>query len=298
MDQPFKGNVLITGINGFTGFHLEYEMKRLGYFVFGTTFSEPFQKNHFQCDVLDKAQVKKVLSDIKPDYIIHLAAISFVASENTSSIYDTNVIGTLNLLEGLDELGLQVNKILIASSAAVYGNVEGELSEEMCPKPINHYGNSKLAMEHMVSNFFNKFDIILMRPFNYTGIAQNKDFLIPKIVDHFKRGLDVIELGNLHTYREYNSVKSFVTIYIELLNSSFSSGVLNICSGRTYSIENILKMMKDIANRSIRVEVNPLFVRKNEIIELKGSTKRLFDALGHPVDYIKLKKTLTDMFLN
>lgn len=298
MDRPTKDKILITGISGFTGHHLEAELLRLGYSVYGTTFSEPKKKNHYQCDIIDRNQVKKVLTSCNPDYIIHLAAISFVAFENINSIYGTNVIGTLNLLEIADKLNLKVKKILLASSAAVYGNVEGELSEYICPKPVNHYGNSKLVMENMATNFFNKFEIILLRPFNYTGVGQNSDFLIPKIVDHFKKESDVIKLGNLYTFREYNSVKSIISIYIKLLQSSFNSGAVNVSSGRTYSIKNILQFMEQISNHSISVEVDPRFVRKNEITELKGSTQKLQEILGQNIGHISLKETLHDMYLN
>tara|TARA_R110000744_G_C19371292_1_gene562666 strand:+ start:16342 stop:17238 length:897 start_codon:yes stop_codon:yes gene_type:complete len=297
MEAHSKEKVLITGINGFTGVHLESHLKLLGYSVFGTTFSNPIHENHFQCDILDKNQINEILLSIKPNYIVHLAAISYVATENVSSIYETNIVGTLNLLESLDELALDIKKVLIASSAAVYGNIEGELSEDMSPKPVNHYGNSKLVMENMAANFFEKFNIIIVRPFNYTGIGQNKNFLIPKIVDYFKRQAEVIPLGNLHTFREYNNVNCFCSIYTELLNSAFCSDVVNVCSGRTYSINNILKLMTDITGHSIKVEVNPLFIRKNEIRELKGSTKKLFQILGHPVSAISMEETLTNMFL-
>ncbi|WP_339652797.1 GDP-mannose 4,6-dehydratase [uncultured Maribacter sp.] len=298
MEEHSRGKVLITGINGFTGIHLESQLILLGYTVYGTTFSKTIRKNHFQCDILDKRQIKDILVSTKPNYIVHLAAISYVATENVSSIYETNILGTLNLLESLDELGLDVKKVLLASSAAVYGNIEGELSEDMCPKPVNHYGNSKLSMENMASNFFEKFNIIIVRPFNYTGIGQDKKFLIPKIVDYFKRKSKVIPLGNLHTFREYNDVNSFCSIYIELLNSTYCSDVVNVCSGRSYSIDNIIKMMIDISGHSLKVEVNPLYVRKNEISELKGSTRKLFQILGHPINYIDMKQTLASMFNN
>lgn len=297
MEAPSRGKVLITGINGFTGVHLESQLNLLGYSVYGTTFSKSIHDNHFQCDILDKKKIKEILVSIKPNYIVHLAAISYVATENVSSIYETNIVGTLNLLECLDELGLDIKKVLLASSAAVYGNIEGELSEDMSPKPVNHYGNSKLVMENMAANFFEKLNIVIVRPFNYTGIGQDKNFLIPKIVDYFKRKAEIIPLGNLHTFREYNDVKSFCTIYIELLNSTYCSDVVNVCSGRTYSIDNILKLMTDITGHSIKVEVNPLFIRKNEISELKGSTKKLFQVLDHPVSAISMKETLTNMFL-
>ena len=298
MVEPSKKVVLITGISGFTGIHLEAMMSQLGYSVFGTTSSKSANKNHFQCDILNKKDLYNIVSSVKPNFVVHLAAISYVASENINLIYETNVVGTLNLLECLDELNLDIKKVLLASSAAVYGNVEGELDEEMCPKPVNHYGNSKLVMENMAKNYFDKFKIIIVRPFNYTGIGQNKRFLIPKIVDHFKNKSKIISLGNLHTFREYNNVNNFSSIYIELLQSNCSSEVVNVCSGKTYSINNILTMMSEIANHNIEVEINPLFIRKNEITELKGSTQKLIRILGHSVNYMEMKRTLTSMYLS
>ena len=295
MEEPFKGTVLITGIGGFTGAHLESTMMKMGYRVFGTTNSIALKQNHYQCDILNKENLFKVVSIVKPKYIIHLAAISFVASKDVTAIYNTNILGTLNLLECLDELNLDIKKVLLASSAAVYGNVEGVLNESLCPKPINHYGNSKLVMENMVASYFNKFEIIIARPFNYTGKGQNSSFLIPKIVQHFNEKSSTIKLGNLHTFREYNNVSSFLDIYIKLLNSTFHSDIVNICSGATYSIDDVLKMLVKITGHSLKVEVNPLFVRKNEIVELKGSTDRLFSVLGESIKFKTLEETLVEM---
>ncbi|SNR24616.1 UDP-glucose 4-epimerase [Maribacter sedimenticola] len=298
MEEPFKKTVLITGIGGFTGVHLEAEMTKIGYRVFGTTNSIALKENHYQCDILNKECLLKVVSIVKPNFIIHLAAISFVASKDVTAIYNTNILGTLNLLECLDELKLDIKKVLLASSAAIYGNIEGVLNESLCPKPVNHYGNSKLVMENMVASYYNKFEIIIARPFNYTGIGQNNSFLIPKIVQHFREKNSTIKLGNLHTFREYNNVSSFSEIYIKLLNSSFHSDKVNICSGSTYSIGEILGMLEKITGHYLKVEVNPLFIRKNEIVELKGSTDKLFNILGGSIKFKTLETTLSEMLTN
>lgn len=295
MEEPFKETVLITGIGGFTGAHLESMMAKIGYRVFGTTNSTALKQNHYQCNILNKENLFKVVSIVKPRLVIHLAAISFVASKDVTALYNTNILGTLNLLECLDELKLDVKKVLLASSAAVYGNIEGVLNESLCPKPVNHYGNSKLVMENMVASYYNKFEIIIARPFNYTGVGQNNSFLIPKIVDHFREKKNTIKLGNLHTFREYNNVSSFSDIYIKLLNSSFHSDKVNICSGTTYSIGEILSMLERITGHSLKVEVNPIFVRKNEIVELKGSTDKLFSVLRQSIKFKPLEETLIEM---
>lgn len=288
--------VFITGINGFTGFHLENELRSVGFQVYGSCFSKPLYEHHFQCNILDKAQLSEALLRVRPHYVVHLAAISFVHSKNVVGIYETNILGTLNLLDALDDLKLNVTKILVASSAAVYGNIGSELSEEMTPKPVNHYGNSKLAMEHLVANYFDRFNILIPRPFNYTGIGQEDHFLIPKIVKHFREKSETISLGNLHTFREYNNVRFLTEIYRDLLLSDCASTVVNVASGITYSIHDILNLMEKISGHSVKIVVNPEFVRKNEINELKGSTKKLRAILHRDLNSVPIEETLNELY--
>ena len=153
---------LITGIDGFTGLHLK-KIEENNHNVFGTSIQENLESNVFKCDINDKSQIHNIIKTVKPDVIFHLAAISFVKSDPLK-IYETNVIGTLNILESIIDLGFCPNKIIIPSSAAVYGNQEGLLDENTSLKPVNHYGNSKLVMENMVFNYFDKLNIIITRP--------------------------------------------------------------------------------------------------------------------------------------
>ncbi|SDQ14739.1 GDP-mannose 4,6-dehydratase [Flagellimonas zhangzhouensis] len=299
MESPISRTVLITGVTGFTGKHLETELSENGFQVFGTTYSKPLQENHFECNILDLDQLAKVIAKTSPDYVIHLAAISFVATKDIPKIYATNVQGTLNLMEALLGANKPIKKVLVASSAAVYGNIGTVLSEDMCPKPVNHYGNSKLAMENMVANYFDKLNIIIARPFNYTGIGQEDHFLIPKIIKHYKEKKDVIELGNLDTYREYNDVRFLVSCYRKLLLIDDKSDTVNIASGSTFSINDILTIMTDLSSHKIQVKVNSQFVRKNEVKELKGSSNKLIQLIGSVNDSTNsLPNTLEEMYLS
>lgn len=298
MANPINKTVLITGITGFTGKHLESFFVKKGFTVHGTSFSEVSKDHHWQCDILNFDELTQLVSRIQPNYVIHLAAISFANTKDIPRIYDTNVRGTLNLLDAILESGCQVEKIIVASSAAVYGNIGDVLSEEMCPKPVNHYGNSKLAMENMVANYFDRLNIIVSRPFNYTGVGQEDHFLIPKIVKHFKDRKSIIELGNLNTFREYNDVKFLVECYFKLLNAEFDSETVNIASGKTYSIRDILTLMEDITGHSIQVRINKEFVRKNEIKELKGSPEKLLNLIGESDSEFRIVDTLKEMYLS
>lgn len=296
MEAPSKKSVLITGINGFTGVHLEKYLLNKGFEVYGTTFSNTQNINHYPCDILSEESLFNILKTIKPNFIIHLAAISFVASANKQNIYNVNIFGTLNLFEAINKLDYVPKKVLIASSAAVYGSVEGELDESLCPKPVNHYGNSKLVMENMVKTYFEKQNIIITRPFNYTGVGQESHFLVPKIVSHFKENSPNISLGNIDVYREFNDVDFVVACYTKLLVSDLKSETINVCSGKAINIKHIISVMEDLAGYKIEVNINPEFVRKNEIKMLKGSNNKLAAAIGDFSHKYEIEDTLKKIY--
>ena len=296
MEAPFKEKVFITGINGFTGKHLEKHLSEKGFQVYGSTLDETSVTNHFKCDILNEEALFDVLNKVKPHYVIHLAAISFVASKNQQNIYTVNVFGTINLLNAIEKLDYRLNKILVASSATVYGNIEGELNETMCPKPVNHYGNSKLVMENMIKPYFEKLNIIITRPFNYTGVGQESHFLIPKILSHYKLGKEKIELGNIDVLREFNDVNFVIRSYTELMLSNTRSEIVNVCTGNAISISEILIAMSKIAGYTIKVEINPKFVRPNEIRVLKGSTKKMINIVGDFTGEFDIENTLKEMY--
>jgi nucleoside-diphosphate-sugar epimerase len=280
--------ILITAINSFTGKHLEKYLKKQGFEVVGTTSRT--------CDITKKEDIVNILNKLKPDFIIHLAAISFAAHENNEDFYKINTIGTTNLLDAILETDLKIEKILLSSSATVYGNQNLEvLDETLCPKPANHYGASKYAMECLAHGYFDKLPIIITRPFNYTGVGQAEHFLIPKIVSHYKQNKQTIELGNLYVKREFNNINFICEVYFKLLSSHFSSETVNIASQNPIALLDVIKLMNKISGYEIKVEVNPSFVRKDEIEILCGSSQKLFDLVGE-INIELLEDTLIQMF--
>ena len=296
MTKEKQNRVLITGINGFTGVHLERYLAEKGFDVYGTVIDTPLSSKHFQCDITQMDQIDTIIAELRPDYLIHIAAISFPGESNASLIYDVNVIGTENILKALVNHSVNPKKVILASSATVYGNQGKEiLDESMCPKPINHYGCSKLAMEYMAANYFNVLDIIIARPFNYTGTGQEKHFLIPKIVSHYKEGKGEIELGNLTVAREFNDIDYIIGKYYKLLLCNAKSITVNLSSNHPVKLLDVIDMMNGIAGYAIEVKVNPLFVRENEIPSLSGSTK-LLETLIELESKETLHKTLQTMY--
>lgn len=269
--------VLITGINGFTGKYLKKYLSERNFQVFGiSNVVQEKDENTYPCDINNLLELTQIIQKIQPDFIIHLAAISFVQHTDIEEMYKVNVLGTQNLLDACLSIKSKIKKIILASSATVYGNQNTEvLHEELAPNPNNHYGISKWAMEQVAKNYFQDLPIIITRPFNYTAPGQEKHFIIPKIAQAFTEKRPIIELGNIDVYREYNSIEFVCDCYYQLLIIEQKSEIVNICSGKTYSIREILQKFTEITNHSIEVKINPEFVRKNEIFRLSGDPKKL-----------------------
>jgi nucleoside-diphosphate-sugar epimerase len=133
------------------------------------------------------------------------------------------------------------------------------LSETTSPAPANDYAVSKLAMEYMASLWHDRLPIVITRPFNYTGVGQADSFLLPKIVAHFRRRADKIELGNLDVSRDFSDVRAVVKAYRGLIEARPLGQTVNVSSGTSHTLR----------------EVNPAFVRANEVKILCGDNTRL-----------------------
>jgi nucleoside-diphosphate-sugar epimerase len=290
-----SNKVLIFGIEGFTGKYLSAYLEDNGYRVYGTSYDVSKDK-FYSVDITLKPDIEKVLAEVIPDYVIVLSGISFPAHGHNEDFYTINTIGSINILETLVKLNQIPKKILLASSATVYGNQGVEiLSEDLCPMPSNHYAASKYAMERLAIGYFSKLPIIVTRPFNYIGVGQAEHFLISKIVKHYADKASTIELGNLHVAREFNSVDFVADVYLRLMQSSVDSEIVNICSSKAIKLLDVIDMMSEIAGYKIEVKVNPDFVRENEIPILKGSKDKLSTLIGK-IELDDFKNTLKKMY--
>jgi GDP-6-deoxy-D-talose 4-dehydrogenase len=174
----------------------------------------------------------------------------------------------------------------------VYGNCEqSPISEMQAPAPLNHYAMSKLAMEHLAMTYADRLPLFFVRPFNYTGPGQVESFVIPKIVSHFKRRASTIELGNLTVEREYNDVRMVTDAYLKLLDKAAAGEIYNICSGKTYTLHQVIDALVELTGHQMNVVVNPAFVRANELHRLCGDVSKLHKTIGTH-DPIALQNTL------
>lgn len=257
-------HVLVTGLSGFTGQYVNEALLSAGHQVSGLS-----------SDLLDAEAICVEVKKIKPDAVIHLAAVAFVAHGSPDDFYKVNLVGTRHLLQALSEHAPDIKKVLLASSANVYGNTEGLMHETADPAPANDYAVSKLAMEHMAKLWLPKLPVVIARPFNYTGVGQAENFLIPKIVSHFKHQATEIELGNLDVWRDFGDVRSVAEAYLGLLEKGQASETYNISSAEPVALREVISMCEQLTGHQLEVKVNPAFVRANEVVRLSGDTSKL-----------------------
>jgi GDP-6-deoxy-D-talose 4-dehydrogenase len=272
---------LVTGLSGFTGRYLQAELSMHGHEVVA-----------LEADLTDADAVLEEVARVQAEWVVHLAAVAFVGHGEPNDFYRVNLLGSRNLLAALAACGKVPDCVLLASSANVYGNAaEGVLDETVPPHPANDYAVSKLAMEHMARLWLEKLPVCMTRPFNYTGVGQSEDFLLPKMAAHFRARAAAMELGNVDIARDFSDVRAVVAAYRRLLEVCPRGETVNVCSGRARSLKESLEMMERITGHRLRVDVNPAYVRANDVRTLCGSNAKLQRLIG-PWSTPPLEQTL------
>lgn len=270
--------VLITGRYGFTGRYAAQELSNAGWDVWGLGAGPAAvdDRRYVQGDLTDPASLQRAIAAVAPDAVLHLAAIAFVGHGSADDFYRVNLLGTRNLLQALVDTGYGQTSVVLSSSANIYGNSDrSPITETTPPRPVNDYAVSKLAMEHMAMLFADRLPITIARPFNYTGRGQDPKFLVPKIVSHFADRKPVIELGNTEIARDFSDVRDVARAYRLLLDAAPAGEVVNICSGVPTSLAQILSTCQDITGHEIDVQINPAFVRAQDVKTLTGDPAKL-----------------------
>jgi nucleoside-diphosphate-sugar epimerase len=284
-------DILITGAKGFTGKHF-----------INFSNAKGLRTRSLLADITDADSVEKEILTLKPTMVLHLAGISFVPSKDQEAFYKVHALGTGNLLSALSKLQIKPQKILLASSATVYGNTsQAQSIETQTLSPVDHYAISKVAMEETAKTYFDRLPIVIARPFNYTGPGQHPNFLIPKLIEHFASRKTQIELGNLDTQREFNDVEIICGAYLALLQHGRPGEIYNVCTGNARSLQEVLTTLIQITGHNIDVHVNPDFIRSNEIRRMCGNPNKLLALLkDHHIELPipTLTDTLTKMLLS
>lgn len=260
--------IAVTGAEGFTGRYLAQALATRG--------SEMVS---LSADISDAAAIDAEVAAASFDGLLHLAAVAFVGVSDWRSFYSVNQIGTYNLLEAVARHHRGVRCVL-ASSAQVYGpQASGIVNEEARPDPYNPYAVSKYAMELGAAHWADKLALSIVRPFNYTGVGQEEQYLIPKIVSHFRKRKPVIELGNIEVARDFGDVRAVAAAYAGLLLDTPDDVTVNVCSGTVTRLRDVIAMASELTGHSIEICVNPAFVRTGDVPVLGGDATRLRQLL-------------------
>ena len=289
--------VLITGINGFVGKYLSDLLTSLSYDVWGIDVESTSNKI-FKADILNEKKINEIINQVSPDFVMHLAAIAYVDQPNKSQIYDVNIKGTINVLNACIRLK-QKPRFIFTSSSLVYGNVNKDylpIDESFPIEPVNHYGASKAAAELAVKTFYYEYNLeyVIFRSFNSIGLGQSNNFVVPKIVNAFKRGDKSIALGNIDTIRDFTDVRDVVKAYASVLNNFNNGRIYNVASNKGITIKEIIEKIKEITGKNIKIEKKTFLVRKSEIQASIGVANKIMNETGWKPSY-NLDDTLKSM---
>ncbi|MFL1490565.1 GDP-mannose 4,6-dehydratase [Pseudomonas antarctica] len=301
-------HVLLTGANGFVGKVLLDQLLAAGYRV-SCACTTPSPSPHAGVeqavlDIRDPIACAATMERLKPTHIIHLAAISHVPTSFREPLltWNTNVIGSLNLLEAIKQKAPDAF-IVFASSSEVYGEAFKAgvaLDERSLCLPMNPYAASKLAAELAFEQYFKQgVRGVIARPFNHIGSGQSPDFVTASfarqiaLIESGKQA-PIMQVGNLEACRDFLDVRDVCAAYLQLLELGDGRDhprLFNIASGQACKIRDILDEMIGLSTASISVELDPQRLRPSDIPFAVGNCDRIREGLGwQPA--IPLKDTL------
>lgn len=306
--------VLITGATGFVGSHLiEHLLSEDDLEVYGTKRrrSDTDHVQHVEdqviwaeTDITDSHSVRTTVAEVEPDAIFHLAAQSFVPTSwrAPQETFQTNAIGTVNLLEGLRVADVDA-RVQLAGSSEEYGLVKPDevpITEDNPLRPQSPYGVSKVSADLFAQQYHSSYGIetVVTRGFNHTGPRRGETFVVSdwsKQIAEIELGRrdPVIEVGNLEPKRDFSDVRDIVRGYRLAVEACEAGEVYNICSEEAVSIKEILDMLLSSTEEEIDVEQDPAKLRPSDVPLLLGDCSKFREETGWERE-IPFEQTLQD----
>ena len=293
-------NILVTGSEGFIGSHLVEKLVKLGHKVKALVLYNSFndigwlsdldkkvQKEIEICfgDIRDLSYMRKIVKN--NDTIFHLAALIGIpySYHSPKSYVDTNILGTLNILEAAKEL--RIPRMIHTSTSEVYGTARKiPISEQHPLNAQSPYSASKIAADQLVKSYYlsYKTPVITIRPFNTYGPRQSLRAIIPTIICQILMGSKKIKLGTITTTRDFSYITDTVSGFISTLNKNDKviGETINIGSGKEVSIKDIISLITKITGKNPEIEFESKRKRpfKSEVLRLCSSIKKAEKVLG------------------
>ena len=280
--------VLVTGADGFIGSHLTETLVREGYDVTAFIYYNSFgskgwldqtdneikkQINFFAGDIRDPNGVRQAAKDV--NFILHLASLIAIpfSYHSPDSYVDTNIKGTLNILQAARDFNIE--QIIHTSTSEVYGTAKKVPIKENHPlSGQSPYSASKIGADQLAYSFFSSFNlpVSIIRPFNTYGPRQSARAIIPSVISQIAKNNEYIKLGSLHPTRDFSYVEDTVKGFLSAIGNKRTIGeIINLGSGFEISIGDTVKLISEIMNQEINIEVDD-----NRIRPQKSEVERLF----------------------
>jgi UDP-glucose 4-epimerase len=284
--------VLITGGAGFIGSALVDRLLAAGGEVhvlddlsFGRREMARVPDHRFhQVDIRDRAAVREVIDRVRPQEVLHLAAIHFIpyCNQHPAEAADININGTIHVLDACASTP-GVRQVFVASTAAVYPIVDGPIAEDHATGPVDIYGTTKLASERIADAFQARTGIptIVGRFFNAFGPNETNAHLIPEIQRQVLEGARTLRLGNLDPKRDFIHTEDMARAMEALLSAGVRGfDVFNIGRGIEYSVREIVQAFERQLGEPLTIEVDPARVRRVERMHLLADVSKLKRVTG------------------
>jgi GDP-4-dehydro-6-deoxy-D-mannose reductase len=294
---------LITGAAGFAGSHLVDRLLESRTEVHALTRSAVPARERpglrwWQADVLDREALQHVVAAVKPSVVYHCAGLAHVhdAWKTPADALRVNVLGTHQLMRACLDAGLEC-RVMVTGSAQIYRPQQDALTEDADIAPTNPYGVSKLAQEMTAAA--SGLPVLLARPFNHAGPRQSPAFATSAFAQQIARieagrAGPVLRVGNLEARRDITDVRDTVAAYEALAERGTPNRPYNVCSGRAFSIREVLDILLSFARVRVSVEVDPARLRPSDNPVIVGSHARLTADTGWAPS-IPIERTMSDL---
>jgi len=244
--------------------------------------------NKYFADLTDTFSIRKIIKELHPEIVVHLASLSAVSYsyEHPQEVINNNLLGSVNLAETCLRENSKLEKFIFASTSETYGNHDSKdfpLTEESKQYPNSPYSLSKKSFEEYLKYMGKAYDFpyIIMRPFNTYGRKKNKHFVIERIITQMLTE-DKIYLGDPTPKRDFLYVDDHVSAYLDVINSNkdILHEIFNFCTGNMYSIEEVVNTIKLLTKSDVEVYWNTIPKRPYDIDSLIGSYDKVNRVLG------------------
>lgn len=205
--------------------------------------------------------------------MVIFAGLSRSTGADFSPYFQSNILGVVSLVDYVVHNIPSIQQIIFASTSHVYGRLDcSDISEETEIMPVSHYGYSKLVAEKYLAEIAAD-KLTIVRPFNYTGVGQSTDFVIPKLVDVFKRKKADLLLGNTWPQRDFSDVRDVAAFYVEIIEQQIRGETINCCSGEATSIDDIIRILRDKSGHAPEINVSDRLIRDEPRYQIGSTVK-------------------------